>query len=334
MWLNRTIVGSETVTPAGMRPDGTSDCDIFPVEFPPSLVAEIRQQIISTAQVSSECVALCTQWLQVAPEDWMARLLPAARRLAAPALSGFAVGAVALGLPPPGAACGAVYLGANLELPGLPLGMTVHAEQSAVHHAWTQGATGLSAIAVTAVPCGHCRQFLWELVDSAALTVIVATEDHSSANRGGSRWTLRDLLPAAFGPADLQVGGGLMSPPTAAARGGPIGSSLDELAIAAAEASYAPYSGNLAGVAIRTTTGVTVTGRTVENAAFNPSLSPLGAALAQLALLVRKPDVGELDEVVLAERPGRCRQRPLWETALDLLAPHARRRYLELPEPG
>ena len=48
--------------------------------------------------------------------------------------------------------------------------------------------------------------------------------------------------------------------------------------------SYAPYSKSYAGVALRTQNGQIVTGAYAENAAFNPSLSPLQAALSQLNL--------------------------------------------------
>jgi cytidine deaminase len=46
--------------------------------------------------------------------------------------------------------------------------------------------------------------------------------------------------------------------------------------------SYAPYSRSFAGVALRTNAGAVVSGPYAENAAFNPSLSPLEAALSQL----------------------------------------------------
>lgn len=48
--------------------------------------------------------------------------------------------------------------------------------------------------------------------------------------------------------------------------------------------SYAPYSKSYAGVALRVRNGAIVTGAYAENAAFNPSLSPLQAALSQLNL--------------------------------------------------
>ena len=39
----------------------------------------------------------------------------------------------------------------------------VHAEQSAVTHAWLRGESRLVAITVNYTPCGHCRRFMNEL---------------------------------------------------------------------------------------------------------------------------------------------------------------------------
>jgi cytidine deaminase len=45
-------------------------------------------------------------------------------------------------------------------------------------------------------PCGGCRQALWEFGPEA----VVVAQTTSGERR---RWTLRELLPDAFGPADL-----------------------------------------------------------------------------------------------------------------------------------
>jgi len=59
---------------------------------------------------------------------------------------------------------------------------------------------------------------------------------------------------------------------------------LTSAALAAACAAYAPYSCTYAGVGLRTADGTIYEGRYAENAAFNPSLSPLQGALIALAL--------------------------------------------------
>jgi len=84
-------------------------------------------------------------------------LLPAAAALARPPVSRFHVGAAAL------AGSGAVYVGANVEQPGSPLNQSLHAEQFLVCNLIARGETRLRTLAISAAPCGHCRQFYCEL---------------------------------------------------------------------------------------------------------------------------------------------------------------------------
>jgi cytidine deaminase len=103
---------------------------------------------------------------------------------------------------------------------------------------------------------------------------------------------LRELLPNAFGPRDLGIEGGLLQRDN---HGLTVGSE-DELvrkALVAANMSYAPYSKSYAGVVLRTSDGHMVTGAYAENAAFNPSMSPLEVALSQLNLAGRSFDTIE-----------------------------------------
>ncbi|MBO5493516.1 MAG: hypothetical protein J5974_09330, partial [Pyramidobacter sp.] len=67
----------------------------------------------------------------------LSAFLARAAELACVPVSGFRVGAAALG------ASGRVWLGANLEFAGLPLNFTVHAEQAAVLNARSHGETKL-----------------------------------------------------------------------------------------------------------------------------------------------------------------------------------------------
>src|SRR5207253_11100784 len=136
---------------------------------------------------------------------------------------------------------------------------TVHAEQSSIANAWMNGEEGVDLIAVTAAPCGYCRQFLNELTTADRLTIAIPNETH----------TLRELLPSAFGPRDLGIEGGLMQreehPLTI-----DVADELAMLALTAARRSYAPYSKAYAGVAVRTIDGKTASGAYAENAAFTP----------------------------------------------------------------
>ena len=194
-------------------------------------------------------------------------LLQQAAAFARPPVSNFKVGAVARGL------SGKLYFGANVEFKNEALSFTLHAEQSAVAHAWMSGEEGIDLIGTTAPPCGYCRQFLNELTTAQTLIVTMPNDTRP----------LRELLPHSFGPRDLGIEGGLMQRESHEL----FIDGDDDLAreaLRAAQMSYAPYSKSYAGVALRTSDGTIVGGAYAENAAFNPSMSPLEVALSQLNL--------------------------------------------------
>lgn len=217
----------------------------------------------------------------LAPDALMIALIPIAAAFARPALSGFYVGAVVRGR------SGSILCGANLEFPGTSVWHAVHAEQAAVSQAWAAGESGIDAIAVGAAPCGLCRQFLMELGDPASLAVLSADAPAT---------TLADLLPRAFGPGALGRTGGLLDgarPRIELEKPDP--DPLAVAALAAAQRSYAPYSGAEAGIALRLRSGAVVDGSYAESAAYNPSLAPLGMALSRRVLAGL-----ESDEIVAA----------------------------------
>jgi len=198
-------------------------------------------------------------------------LLPQAASFARPPISNFRVGAIARGT------SGTLYFGTNLEFAGEALSFTVHAEQSAVVNAWMSGEAGIDVVATSAAPCGYCRQFLNELVTARELLVVMPNESRP----------LSELLPGSFGPRDLGIDGGLLQPENhglAIDETHAANNNLAQAALQAANMSYAPYSKSFAGVAVRTKDGRVFTGAYAENAAFNPSLSPLQATLSQLNL--------------------------------------------------
>lgn len=200
--------------------------------------------------------------------DLLLALLPLAADFAFAPISEFHVGAIAVG------ASEALYFGANMELPQQTLFHSVHGEQSAISHAWLSGETGLTDIVVNASPCGHCRQFMNELTTPKELQITLP-------NVGSNG--LSHYLPYAFGPKDLGIDSGLMSPQNHEL----LLDSDDELAQLAlthASASYAPYSKSPAAIAIETSDGQRFFGRYAENAAFNPSLPPMQMALNSMAL--------------------------------------------------
>lgn len=213
-------------------------------------------------------------------------LLPLAATCSLAAISHFHVGAVARGV------SGNLYFGANMEFGGAPLQQTVHAEQSAIVHAWLRGESGLVSITVNYTPCGHCRQFMNELNSGTDLQIL---------QPGRAAATLGDYLPYAFGPQDLEINQRLMSPIDHGWQL-TLDDELAKAALAAANHSHAPYSNAHSGVALEGDDGRVYAGRYAENAAFNPSLPPLQAALVLMNL--SGGDCRKIRRAVLAEAQG------------------------------
>jgi cytidine deaminase len=238
-------------------------------------------------------------------QELMLKLLPAARDAARPVVSRYRVGAVCRGL------SGGLYYGANIELQGLPLSFTVHAEQAAVINAYHHGETGISHLAVTAAPCGRCRQFLNELSTAGTLHVILP---------GKPSRLLKEYLPDAFGPGDLGIEGGFMYDRDHGLHVDP----SDPLAAAACRAasrSYAPYTASYSGVAIQAGHQV-FAGAYVENAAYNPSLSPFQAALT-LLVMSGAPYAAVTDVVLVETRNPVISQISAVKIMLSAIAPAA-----------
>ena len=236
-------------------------------------------------RISAPDVKVLLQKEKLSKEQLMLKLLPQAQSHAHPPISNYFVGAVALGT------SGALYLGQNFEIDGSPLGLAVHAEQSAVANAYMSGEEGIDAIAVRGSPCGHCRQFLSET--SVEITMRVLSPDRPEMK-------LSDLLPNAFGPKHLGFARGAFPIVQTALSLKTV--STDPLIVAAlkgASQAYAPYSKSPSGAAIFTSSGRTFAGSYIENAAFNPSLPPLQTALA--GYFAAGKTAGEIVRAVLLE---------------------------------
>ncbi len=220
---------------------------------------------------------------QMSEAEVLLALLPIAAALAKPPISEFYVGAIAKGK------SGDIYMGANLELPGEALFHSVHAEQSAISHAWLSGESQIVDMVVNASPCGHCRQFMNELVEGEQINIHLPTQK--------SR-LLSYYLPYAFGPRDLNVEFPLLAKQeTEFAL-----DSSDPMVIEAldhAGLSYAPYTQSYGAVVLETTDGATYCGRYAENAAFNPSMLPMQMALSTLVRHNR--DFGDIRRALLIE---------------------------------
>ncbi len=100
-------------------------------------------------------------------------------------------------------------LGANMEFEHLALNMTIHAEQVVVTNAWHHGARRIRSIAVSELPCGHCRQFLQELCGSTDLMILKPVGEGNAYHAK----RLSEIFPAAFSPMDLGNDRGFMAAP-------------------------------------------------------------------------------------------------------------------------
>ena len=283
-WLSRV----STKSGCSSRPRASA-ADLAPPADPCAFVLEAVARATATDHfvISAERVLALAAQRGLDPQDLLPEFVREAQKLAIPPTSKFHVGAAALG------ASGAVYLGVNVELPGLPLNASIHAEQFAVVTAMRAGERALEAIATTAAPCGHCRQFMNELRGAASMRVIIPDPGDDKEKRRHLVLPLCDLLPHSFGPLDLTHDDSLplmleerhnglrFAPGSIPETSGAV--ELDgaaaALALAEANAAYAPYSDSPAGLALVDSDGIVHTGRSVESAAYNPTMSPLHAAL-------------------------------------------------------
>ncbi|XP_010526400.1 PREDICTED: cytidine deaminase 1-like [Tarenaya hassleriana] len=233
--------------------------------------------VIQPEEAESTAKQLGVSVVEVLPS-----LVKPAKSLARPPISKFHVAAVGLG------SSGRIFVGVNVEFPGLPLHHSIHAEQFLVN------------VAVSAAPCGHCRQFLQEVPGASDIKILITDPStfptRAGACNGDEFERLSSLLPHRFGPDDLlEKGVPLLLEPhdnrltvPDLDRDGEIcndgadsdhRSKLRRVALAAANRSYAPYSGCPSGVAVVDCDGRVYRGWYMESAAYNPSMGPVQAAM-------------------------------------------------------
>ncbi|MGR5129931.1 cytidine deaminase [Photobacterium swingsii] len=230
-------------------------------------------------------------------------LLPLAATYSVSPLSHFCVGAVVRGN------SGRLYFGGNMEFAGAALSQTVHAEQSAISHAWVKGETGVKDITINYSPCGHCRQFMNEL--STADTIKVQLPEREEK-------TLQQYLPESFGPSDLGITDRLL-----AEKNHGLGveeeSELVQAACQAANRAHAPYTKNFSGVALKVDDGRIFVGMYAENAAFNPSLPPLQVALINMNMAGY--ELNRIAEAALVEQSSSISHLADTQNTLEALNP-------------
>lgn len=305
--------------------------------FPESVRGDIATIRENGGHMPAAMVRRVVDKLGIELSSLMIQLLPVAQLYAIVPVSRFHVGAVAAGMPAPGGC--SLYLGANFELAESALSCSVHAEQSAVNNAWLRGESGIQSLAISAAPCGYCRQFLYELVTAQELSILLP----SGASPACRSTPLTALLPDPFGPGDLGVTGGLMDPKLCThvltLPSGPPTDRVVAAALAAASGSYAPYatawppvpdrrSRAFAGVAVQLEDGTIHAGRHAENAAYNPSLSPLQSALAFMTMTLAPGAAPAVLRCVLVEVPTLASQLRATQAALAAYAPGVEVEYI------
>ncbi|RLM91944.1 cytidine deaminase 1-like [Panicum miliaceum] len=301
-------MGEEQVTP---RPEAAA-------------AAELTGFVMSAEEAERAAAAAGVATVQ----DLLPLLVPSAMKRAIVPISRFPVGAVGLG------ASGRVYVGVNLEFRGLPLCHSVHAEQFLVANAAAAGESALRAVAVSHMPCGHCRQFLQEIRGASGIQILVTTDAEEGC---APEWrTVASLLLRPFGPHDLLPedvplvlephDNPLGDPVPAVANGfaaGDLEARLREAAEAAARASHAPYSECPSGFAVADGDGRIYAGGCLESAAYNPTLGPVQAAIIAMVAAGGGP-AGDVVAAALVEKErAAVAQETTARIFLDAVAPHA-----------
>ncbi len=310
---------NDTVRDQKMIGKNEQKADTFDA-LPAQMRNDLEQMADNVAMIPAPTVNKWINSLMVTKQEIMMLLLSVAAAYARSPISHFQVGAVAMGQPVAGVPdnLGNLYLGASYEFPGLPLSFVVHAEQSAINNAWLHGETGLQFLSITAAPCGYCRQFLYEISTAQEGFTILLPNPYTAPAYSENKVTT--LLPYAFGPQNLGKKGRLMQSQQQHLEYHDK-SPLVQQTLEAANQSYAPYSKNYAAVSLRVKDGTVVAGRYAENAAYNPSLSPLQSAVSQLNLLQPLQRKLEISAALLLENMSIASQYSVTRDVLSVIAP-------------
>ncbi|WP_210529285.1 cytidine deaminase [Rubellimicrobium arenae] len=246
-------------------------------------------EVLSGGAIPGPAAAALRDRFGLGPDDLLLHLLPLARGIARPPVSGFHVGAVGRA-----AGSGDLILGGNLEFPGAALHQTIHGEGFVAIRAWQRGQS-LDTLAISeAHPCAHCRQVLTEFASSGSLVLIDPL---------GHRLTMEQLYPWPFDPGYLDQPGARPHQGTDAGLRAPAGLP-QEVAARLAEAgrqAHAPYSGCPAALVLETALGL-FAGGNLESVAFNPTLTP--GQTAMVALIAAGGDPTSITRAWLAQRTG------------------------------
>jgi cytidine deaminase len=94
-----------------------------------------------------------------------------------------------------------LYFGVNIEFIGCVLSNTIHAEQFAITNSFLNGEKRVLSIYTNAYPCGHCRQFLYEIADECLVTICRKVNNNIVVDK----CPLSNLLPYGFDNVSLNI---------------------------------------------------------------------------------------------------------------------------------
>ena len=204
-------------------------------------------------------------------ETLMLVLLKFAESFARPPISNFTVGAIGME-----AGTGNLVFGGNLEFTVAHHGNPVHGEGFVLTRAFSRG-TSIDAIAIgEAHPCAHCRQYLSEFAATSNLTLIDPL---------GHRLTMAQIYPWPFDPNYLGESGivaGAVPYPDLRLGHHALAPDIARRLEATGRRSYSPYGKSPAAIVLSLADGRQIAGAVIESVAFNPTMSPLQAAMIDL----------------------------------------------------
>jgi cytidine deaminase len=221
-------------------------------------------------------------------------------------VSNYPVGACVL------SSVGRVYIGANFEFNGMLI-PTVHGEQCAVHNALVNRRSPtehITKLAVNAAPCGSCRQYLVEIGNPSNLQVVFCSNDNHFSSQPLDKLIIENFGPINLGEKENVFDHAYLALPqpdmnptpyrsvvqytnkngqwiSKKASIGDGDSSALQYAIEMWKKSYAPYTSVNVGIALKFTGNDDnlVGGMSLENAAYNPSVSAIRGAFSLASIM-------------------------------------------------
>jgi len=242
----------------------------------------------------------------------MLKLVSYVKKRALVPTSGYYVGAVGF------SKSGRYYFCHNMEFAGFPLNNSIHSEQFLIANVLQHGDV-LTEMAISAAPCGHCRQFMVELCSFENLKI--HTPDFTA--------DLSSLLVFSFGPQNLKDIPWLLSDEqqhNLKLVGTPDDEELAQAVLNSTNRSYSHYTNSHSAVAIRTRSGQIYSNIYIESVAYNPTLSPIHTAL--ISLTANNETYEDITDIALMESQSRkIHHKPLLEQFAEAFFPSARKHY-------